>query len=64
MLSRFRALTSAPAGAAYLDDFVPDLTVIPAQNTRNFIDREPAHEHVAQFVQFRVRASFAVFSAD
>ena len=43
------------AGPAYFDDFVLDVVVIPAQKTRDLLDREAAHEHVAQLVQLRIR---------
>ena len=42
------------AGPAYFDDFVLDVVVIPAQKTRDLLDREAAHEHVAQLVQLRI----------
>jgi hypothetical protein len=31
------------------------VVVIPAQKTRDLLDREAAHEHVAQLVQLRIR---------
>jgi hypothetical protein len=40
---------------AYFYDFVLDVVVIPAQKTRDLLDREAAHEHVAQLVQLRIR---------
>ena len=42
------------AGPAYFDDFVLNVVVIPAQKTRDLLDREAAHEHVAQLVQLRI----------
>ena len=43
------------AGPAYFDDFVLDVVVIPAQKTRDLLDREAAHEHIAQRVQLPIR---------
>ena len=40
------ALTSDPAGATYLNDFVPYFAVIPAQTTRDLLDRQTADEHI------------------
>jgi hypothetical protein len=50
--------TAAPvlsAGPAHLGDFVSDVAMIPAQTTRDLLNREAAHEHVAQLVQLLIR---------
>jgi 4'-phosphopantetheinyl transferase len=40
--------SSAPAGPAYLDDFVSDIAVVPSQKARDLLYREAAHELVAR----------------
>jgi hypothetical protein len=42
------------AGPAHLRNFVPDLAVVPAQNSRDLLYREAAQEQVAQLGQLRI----------
>src|SRR5260370_34086907 len=42
---RFSTELVLPARQAHLGDLVADLAVIPAQTTRDFLYREPAHKH-------------------
>ena len=42
------------AGPAHLGDFVSDVAMIPAQTTRDLLNREAAQEHVAQLFQVRL----------
>ena len=52
---RFSAELVLPARQAHLGDLVADLAVIPAQTTRDFLYREPAHEHFPQLAQLPIR---------
>jgi hypothetical protein len=47
--------TRLTAGPPDLRNLVPDLAVIPAQKSRDLLDREAAHEHIAQLGQLRIR---------
>ena len=44
-----------PARPPYLNDLVPDISVIPPEKLRDLLYREAAHEHVTQLVQLRIR---------
>ena len=43
-----------PAGPTHLRHLVPDLAVIPAQPTRDFLYRDAANEHLAQGFHLRI----------
>jgi hypothetical protein len=47
--------TRSPASPPHLRNFIPDLAVIPTQKSRDLLYREPAHKHVAQLGQLRIR---------
>src|ERR1700746_489712 len=55
LLSGDSAEPVLPAGPAPLRAFVSALAMIPAQPTRDLLNREAAHEHVAQLVQLPIR---------
>jgi hypothetical protein len=51
LLSGDPAAPVLSAGPAHLGDFVSDVAMIPAQTTRDLLNREAAYEHVAQLMQ-------------